>query len=190
MRRSLRSRGCPIPGDGHGPRRAGAAPAASPTRGCARQGSAGTHSPLGNEPDIHAAYLFAVAGRPELTAYWLDWIRATLYRTDVEGLPGNDDAGTLSAFYIFSALGFYPLAGSDRYVIGKPLFPRAEVHLPGGTFVVEADGLASENGVVTGVTLDGAAVTGPYLRHADLAAGRVLRFSLAPGAETRRPRGR
>jgi predicted alpha-1,2-mannosidase len=131
----------------------------------------------GNEPDIHAAYLFAEAGRPDLTAEWVHWIARTLYHTGADGIPGNDDAGTLAAWYVFSALGVYPVPGTDRYLLGAPLFPRCELDVPGGTLVVEAEG---EGPYVQSVTWDGAPVETPTLRHAALAGGGTLRFGLGP----------
>ncbi|HEU5059643.1 MAG TPA: GH92 family glycosyl hydrolase [Kofleriaceae bacterium] len=127
----------------------------------------------GNEPDIHAAYLFALAGRPELTARWVDWIRASLYTDGPNGLAGNDDGGTLSAWYVWSALGLYPIAGTDVYVLGAPIFSRAWVELPGGALVVEAAPAGEREGRVL---LDGEPVEGGVLRHADLLGGRTLRF--------------
>ena len=124
----------------------------------------------GNEPDIHAAYLFALAGRRDLTARWVDWIRASLYTDDPRGLAGNDDGGTLSAWYVWSALGLYPIAGTERYALGAPLFTRARVRVPGGTLVIEAE--PGEGRVL----LDGEPVEGGEVRHRDLIGGRTLRF--------------
>ncbi len=126
----------------------------------------------GNEPDIHAAYLFALAGRRDLTARWVDWIRASLYSDGADGLAGNDDGGTLSSWYVWSALGLYPVAGTDRYLLGAPLFTRARLRLPGGTLTIEAGGGDGEGRVL----LDGEPVEGGALRHADLAGGRTLSF--------------
>ncbi len=126
----------------------------------------------GNEPDIHAAYLFALAGRADLTARWVDWIRASFYTDGAGGLAGNDDGGTLSSWYVWSALGVYPIAGTDGYVAGAPIFSRARVAVPGGTLVIEAADGEREGRVL----VDGEPVDGSRLRHADLAAGRVIRF--------------
>lgn len=131
----------------------------------------------GNEPDIHAAYLFAQAGRPELTARWVRWIMTELYSDRPNGLAGNDDGGTLSAWYVFSALGLYPIPGSDAYVLGVPLFPRARIAVAGGDFVIEATG---EGPYVQSVTLDDASIETAAIAHADLRAGSVLRFELGP----------
>ncbi len=134
----------------------------------------------GNEPDIHAAYLFSASGRPHLTQEWVRWIMDVHYDLGPEGLAGNDDAGTLSAWYVFSALGFYPWAGSDRYVVGTPAFERAVVHLPGGDLVVEAAGL-DDGPYVQSVTLDGAPLDEPWFTHEAIAHGGTLSFVL--GAE-------
>lgn len=134
----------------------------------------------GNEPDIHAAYLFAQAGRPDLTQKWVRWIMANLHGPGPDGLAGNDDGGTLGAWYVFSALGFYPLPGSDRYIVGTPLFTKARIAVAGGEFVIEAPEASARNLYVQAVTLDGVPLATPELRHADLTAGRVLRFEMGP----------
>jgi predicted alpha-1,2-mannosidase len=134
----------------------------------------------GNEPDIHAAYMFLEAGRPDLTHKWVRWIADTLYTTAPDGIPGNDDCGTLSAWWIFSSLGFYPVPGSDRYLVGTPFFPRAEVDLAGGTLVVEAPAVSATNIHVQSVTIDGKPLAEPWFRHADIAGGALLRFEMGP----------
>ncbi|MFH1437846.1 MAG: GH92 family glycosyl hydrolase, partial [Pseudomonadota bacterium] len=93
----------------------------------------------GNEPDLHAAYLFALAGRPDLTQEWARWVMADKYRDGPDGIDGNDDGGTISSWYIFSAMGLYPLNPCDgRYVIGSPLFDTVTLHLDGGDLVINA----------------------------------------------------
>jgi predicted alpha-1,2-mannosidase len=134
----------------------------------------------GNEPDIQAAYMFGAAGRLDLTSIWVRWIREHLYTDGPDGSAGNDDGGTLGAWYVWSALGLYPIAGTDAYYIGVPLFPRVDVRLPGGTFTVLADGLSSENVFVERLELDGVPVT--EVRHADLRPGATLRFVMVATA--------
>ena len=138
----------------------------------------------GNEPDLLAPYLFAFAGRPDLTQKWVRWAVATKYADTPDGLDGNDDAGTLSAWYVFSALGFYPVAGSDLYVIGSPLFDRAVVHLPGGDLVVIAKDNGPANVYVQSATWNGRPFTTPFFRHADLAHGGTLVFVMGPWPST------
>jgi putative alpha-1,2-mannosidase len=132
----------------------------------------------GNEGDMHVGYLFADWGRPDLTQKWVAWARENLYGPGAEGLPGNDDGGTMSAWYIWSALGFYPIAGSDRYVVGTPLFPHAEIAVQGGKFTIDADGAGAPRVYVQSATLNGKPLTQPELRHGDLKAGGKLEFKM------------
>jgi predicted alpha-1,2-mannosidase len=137
----------------------------------------------GNEPDLHAVYTFALLGRPSDTQRWIPWVRDIHYDLDPEGLPGNDDVGTLSAWYVFTALGLYPWAGSDLYVLGTPAFSRAVIHLDQGDLIIEATGL-SAGPYVQGVTLDGVPLDRPWLRHVEIAAGGTLAFSLGAAPST------
>ena len=134
----------------------------------------------GNEPDIHAAYVFALVGRPDLTQKWVRWAMHELYGRGAAGLPGNDDGGTMTSWWVFGALGVYPIVGSDRYVLGAPLFPHAEIAVSGGSFVIDAPGASASSPYVQSVTLDGAPVTAPTLRHADLHPGGRLLFTMGP----------
>ena len=86
----------------------------------------------------------------------------------------------MSAWWAFSALGLYPLAGSDRYALGAPLFPRAEVAVAGGTFTIEAEGVSDTNLYVEAVELNGAPLAKAEIRHADLKPGGSLRFVMGP----------
>lgn len=130
----------------------------------------------GNEPDIHLPFAFAQLGRPDLTRAWAAWVRDTYYTDGPDGLAGNDDGGTLSSWYVFAALGFYPIPGTDRYVLSAPLFPRVELRRPDGVFVIERSGVEQPGAPVT-ITLDGAPIRGAELRHGELRGGRTLRFA-------------
>lgn len=142
----------------------------------------------GNEGDLHAAYLFALLGRPELTQKWSRWLLTAYYSDKPDGLSGNDDGGTLASWYVLSALGMFPLAGSDTYILGMPLFPRVQLQLKTGAFTVEAVDAQSgelvaavpEDAKVERITLDGAQLPQnvPLIRHRELRAGGVLRFHL------------
>ena len=133
----------------------------------------------GNEPTIHAAYLFHEAGRYDRLAYWVREIQTRIYGDGPDGLPGNDDGGTMSSWYLFSALGLYPIAGSDVYALGTPLVPSAEVDLgDDSTLVIEAPGASAENRYVRSVTLNGEPVEDGYVRHSDL-RGATLIFEMA-----------
>jgi predicted alpha-1,2-mannosidase len=133
----------------------------------------------GNETDLHAPWLFAFTDRPERLDHWVREIQTRLYTDKPDGLAGNDDGGALSSWYLFSAIGLFPLAGTERYVIGPPVFPRVEVDLGGGGVLkIEAPGASHDVRLVRGVTRDGAPVDGRTLRHADLAGGTTLRFTM------------
>ena len=128
----------------------------------------------GNEPDIHAAYLFNVAGRSDLTRKWVHHILENKYRNDAVGLDGNDDAGTLSAWYVFSALGFYPIAGTDCYELGMPLFRKAVVHIGPQPLIVVADSLAPTEQVQ--VYWNDVPLKQHWIRHKQIQHGGVLAF--------------
>ena len=132
----------------------------------------------GNEPAIHAAYLFHGAGQYDRLAYWVRQVQNRLYHDTPAGIPGNDDGGTLSAWYLFSALGLYPVAGSADYLLGTPLVERAEIDLADGTTLrIEAPGASAEVWEVASVTRNGRPIEGGRLRHADL-SDATLRFEM------------
>lgn len=130
----------------------------------------------GNEPDIPAAYLFNSAGRPDLTQKWTRWIMENKYSDSYDGLDGNDDAGTLSAWYVFSALGFYPVAGSDRYELGAPLFEKAEVKLKSQPLVIVSENYAPNHPYVRKVWLNDIPLDRAWISHAEIEQGGLLRF--------------
>ena len=135
---------------------------------------------VGNQHDIHTPYLFSDAGRDDLTEKWVRWTLAERFSTDVNGLDGNDDGGTLSAWYVFSSMGFYPLAGTDKYWIGSPNVDAAEITLSNGnTLSVTAVNQSAKNIYVKSVTLNGVEITDNYLTHAQLMAGGDLVFTMS-----------
>jgi len=125
----------------------------------------------GNEPDIHAPFLYALWGDRDRTYQWQRWVEDNRYSAEPAGLAGNDDAGTLSAWYIFSTLGLYPIAGTDRYVVAVPRFPAARFAVDGGWFTVVRRGVGPH---VARVLLDDVELTRSTLHHSELTAGRVL----------------
>lgn len=133
----------------------------------------------GNENEIHAPYLFALAGKPELTQSWVRWVMKTQFTDTPAGLPGNDDGGTMAAWYLFSAMGLYPIVGTDLYVLSAPLFPRIEVAVQGGTFLIDAPDASADRYLVREITLNGTKLTSPVIKHSELRAGHMLRFTLA-----------
>ena len=134
----------------------------------------------GNEPSIHAVWMFAELGRPDLAQKWSRWILDATYSTEAGGLAGNDDCGTLSAWYIFAALGFYPLMATDVYLVGSPMYEQAVLHLPGGDLTVTAEGASDEDIYVQSVSLNGVPLDVPWFRHADVAGGGSLDFVMGP----------
>jgi putative alpha-1,2-mannosidase len=86
----------------------------------------------------------------------------------------------MSAWFVFSALGFYPIPATDRYIVGTPLFPHAEMTVTGGTFTIDAPDVSDENVFVQAVTLNGKPLDKAELRHADLKAGGSLEFKMGP----------
>jgi len=133
----------------------------------------------GNEPGHHAPYLYNVAGRPWRVAETVDAIRA-LYSSAADGLPGNDDAGQMSAWYVWSALGLYPVdpCGSTVH-LGKPSVTRADARVPGGrALTVVADASCAAAGTyVSRVTFDGAPVRAYEIAHATIRRGGRLAFT-------------
>jgi predicted alpha-1,2-mannosidase len=141
--------------------------------------SPGSYYWHGNEPDIHAAYLFNSAGRPDLTQKWVRWILNNKYGGGYEGMDGDDDAGTLSAWYVFSSLGFYPVAGSDVYQLGTPLFKKAEIKMGEKLLTIVAENYAPENIYVQRVRLNGELLNRWWFKHAEIAEGGTLVFEMA-----------
>ncbi|MFI5296998.1 MAG: GH92 family glycosyl hydrolase [Polyangiales bacterium] len=138
----------------------------------------------GNEPSLHIAYLFAQLGRPDLTQRWARWAAENLYSDGADGLPGNDDGGTMSCWLVYTALGFYPLVGTDRYVVGAPLVPHAELDVAGGTFTIDAQGSSDATPYVQSVTLNGSPLTVAELHQSDLKAGGSLTFVMGAAPST------
>ncbi|MBU8976904.1 GH92 family glycosyl hydrolase [Lysobacter sp. MMG2] len=134
----------------------------------------------GNEPSHHVAYLYAYAGQPWRTQDRLGHIMKTQYAPRPDGLAGNDDLGQMSAWYVFTALGFYPVApSSNEYIIGRPFMPRATLNLPNGKrFTVIAEGLDDAHHFIGSATLNGKPLDRAYLRHEDVMAGGELRFTM------------
>ena len=136
----------------------------------------------GNEPSHHIAYLYAYAGQAHKTQARVRQILTTLYHDRPDGLAGNEDCGQMSAWYLLSAMGFYPVDPvSGNYVIGSPLFDRVTLDVGHGRrLVVEAKGNGPDRPYVQSATFNGQPHTRSWLRHADLAAGGRLVFEMGP----------
>jgi predicted alpha-1,2-mannosidase len=135
----------------------------------------------GNEPSHHLAYLYNYAGEPWRTQERLKQIVESQYRPAPDGLVGNDDLGQMSAWLVFTSLGFYPVApGSNEYVIGRPFVEQATLALPNGKrFRVVAEGMSADNKYVARVLLNGKPLERSYLRHEEIMGGGELRFLMS-----------
>jgi predicted alpha-1,2-mannosidase len=136
----------------------------------------------GNEPSHHMAYLYDYAGEPWKTQQRVRQIMDQFYKPTPDGLIGNEDCGQMSAWYVFSAAGFYPVTpGSTVYAIGSPLFPEGGVRLENGkTLVVKAQRLSDQNVYIQSATLNGKRYDKSYLDHKDVMAGGELVFQMGP----------
>ena len=135
----------------------------------------------GNEPSHHIAYLFAYAGRSWRTQELVREIVDRFYVNKTDGLCGNDDCGQMSAWYLFSVMGFYPVNPAvGQYVFGAPQIGKISLRLPGQkTFTVEAKGLSKDNRYVASIELNGRPYDKPYLSHQDIMKGGRLVFTMA-----------
>ena len=135
----------------------------------------------GNEPGHHIPYLYNWADAPEKTQERVRMIMDTMYSNGSDGLCGNDDAGQMSAWYVFSAMGFYPVCpGSPDYAIGSPLVKEAKLNFENGnTLIIKAKNQSSENVFVARVELNGNIIDGNILNHFDLKKGGDLVFYMS-----------
>lgn len=134
----------------------------------------------GNEPSHHVTFLYALAGKPERTQELIRQIFDTQYKNKPDGLCGNDDCGQMSAWYIFNAMGFYPVDPvSANYVFGAPQMPKIVLHLPDGkTFTVIAENLSKEHKYIESITLNGEPYTKNYIAHGDIVKGGTLVYQM------------
>ena len=132
----------------------------------------------GNEPSHHLAYLYMYAGAPLKTQARLKQIMNTQYKPTPDGLVGNDDLGQMSAWFLFTSLGFYPVApGSNEYALGRPFVYRARIHLPSGKLLtIESVNMTEEHGFVKDVQLNGKSLDRSYVTHEELMQGGTLKF--------------
>ena len=132
----------------------------------------------GNEPSHHVAYLYACAGEPWKTQKYVVYIMNELYNDSSSGYAGNDDCGEMSAWYVFGALGFYPVNPvSGEYVIGTPMLEEAVIQLPGRkTFTVKAPRKEDNEVYICSMKLNGEKYTKNYITHQDIMKGGILEF--------------
>ena len=147
-------------------------------------GMIGTYA-HGNEPSHHIAYLYTLAGRPDKAAEVVREVFDKLYFPTPDGLCGNDDCGQMSCWYMFSALGFYPVNPiSGEYVFGAPQLHEAILRLPNGKkFTIKAKNLSEENKFVKAIRLNGRPVEYTTLKYDDILKGGTLEYEMTAAAE-------
>ena len=143
----------------------------------------------GNQPIQHMIYLYNYSGQPWKAQYWLREVMDKLYSAHPDGYCGDEDNGQTSAWYVFSALGFYPVCpGSGQYVLGTPYFDEVKLHLENGrTLEIDADDNSSANKYIQTMTLNGKPYGKNYITHDDLMAGGKIEFEM--GAQPNKSRG-
>jgi putative alpha-1,2-mannosidase len=135
----------------------------------------------GNEPDLLAPWLYIDAGRPDLTDATVRRLLQSAYRSRPDGLPGNDDAGSLSAWYVWSAIGLYPNAGQPYYYIGSPLFTRVRIQLGARrSFIIDAPRASASNRYVVSATLNHRPLHRAFLTSSEMQRGGRLVLRMAP----------
>ncbi|MCF6333387.1 MAG: GH92 family glycosyl hydrolase [Draconibacterium sp.] len=139
----------------------------------------------GNEPSHHVAYLYDFVGKPEKTQFYTNKIINTLYQNSREGLCGNEDCGQMSAWYVFSSIGFYPVNPVEgRYYIGSPQFEKAELKLPNGKiFTVKANNVSAENIYIQSSKLNGKPFNRLFISYEEIQQGGVLEFEMTDKVE-------
>ncbi len=136
-----------------------------------------------NEPGHHFIYLYNYAGNPSKTQEKI-WEHTPInYKNAPDGLSGNDDCGQMSAWYIFSSMGFYPVCpGDGRYAIGSPLFPKITLQLPAPYYkniTIIAEGVTEGKKYIKSLTMDGNPITTPFIKHDDLVSCNELLFEMS-----------
>lgn len=142
----------------------------------------GGHNVHKNEPSHHYGYLYDFAGQPWKTQAKVREIAATEYGYDAGGLDGDDDCGQMSAWLLFTAMGFYPVNPvSGEYMIGSPMYSRMSIRLPSGkTFRVEAENVSATNLYIQAAMLDGKPLNDPLITWEQIQSGATLKFSMGP----------
>jgi len=142
----------------------------------------------GNQPIQHMVYLYNYAGQPWKAQYWAREIMDKLYTPGPDGYCGDEDNGQTSAWYVFSAMGFYPLCpGSNEYILGSPLFRSVKIRLDNGKEIeIRAENNSKENRYISAMTLNGSKYTRNYLTHEDLMKGAKINYRMVPAPEKSR----
>ncbi len=133
----------------------------------------------GNEPSHHKAYIYNYIGQPWKTQEWIRYILANKYSDQPDGIVGNEDCGQMSAWYIMSSLGIYPVTpGSGEYVLTSPLFEKATINLHNGNTLTITSNNPSKNTYIENVMWNGTEISANFVNHAELMQGGTLNFAL------------
>ncbi|KAA6301231.1 MAG: hypothetical protein EZS26_002620 [Candidatus Ordinivivax streblomastigis] len=134
----------------------------------------------GNEPSFHIPYLYNYAGEPWKTQKRIRMILESWFRNDLMGIPGDEDGGGMSAYYVFSAMGFYPVSvGQAEYTIGSPIFTKVTIHLTNGkTFTIKADKSSWANKYIQSAKMNGQLLERLWFSHDDLVNGGILELEM------------
>ena len=135
----------------------------------------------GNQPIQHMVYLYNYSSEPWKAQYWIREIMNKLYTAGPDGYCGDEDNGQTSAWYVFSALGFYPVCpGTDEYIVGAPLFKKATLHFENGnSLVIDAPNNSKKNFYVNSMNVNGTDYTKNYLRHEELFKGGIIKVDMS-----------
>jgi predicted alpha-1,2-mannosidase len=136
--------------------------------------------PAGNEPSFHVPYLYNYAGKPWKTQRRIREIMEMWFDDTPLGLPGDEDGGALCSWYVFSAMGFYPVTpGNGLYAIGSPFFKKVQIKLPDGkTFTVKADNVSKQNKYIQSAQLNGEELNRAWIKHSEITDGGTLEFKM------------
>ncbi|MEM1085843.1 MAG: glycoside hydrolase domain-containing protein [Verrucomicrobiota bacterium] len=135
---------------------------------------------LNNEPDMESPFAYLYAGRHDRTARVVRRVMDCQFNTGPGGLPGNDDSGGLSSWFVWNACGLFPVCGQPLMLIGSPLFERTVMHLPGGEFVIEAENQAKEHHFVQEARLNGKQIGRSWLKMEEFLSGGTLSLRMGP----------
>ncbi|KAJ7115174.1 glycosyl hydrolase family 92-domain-containing protein [Mycena epipterygia] len=138
---------------------------------------------MGDEPGFLPTYLYNYIGQPAKTVDRVDATVAMYYNTSLNGLPGNDDSGSMGAYAVWTHLGFYPVAGQDTYLLNRPYFPKITFRndATGAVSTIIAQGLSAQNKYIQSATLDGEAYTKNWISHGFFTKGGTLTFVMGAG---------
>jgi putative alpha-1,2-mannosidase len=148
--------------------------------------SGGLHSELDNEPSIGSPWIYNFTGKPYRTQETIREVLDTVWKNKPEGIPGNDDLGQMSSWYVWSAMGLYPgIPGRAELLLSSPLFSEIRVHRPGGDVLIEADRESADARYIQHLSIDGKVRNAPWLPESFALRGGHLVARLSKQPDTR-----